>query len=915
MSRIFYNSQSQPIQLSHKLGTGGEGSVFEIFAQPEIVAKIYHEVPSPEKAEKLIALSKLSNERLLKIAAWPVDVLRVEANGDFAGFVMKRIGQAAEVHTLHSPKSRLQKFPEASWAFLIYVATNIARAVATLHENDFIVGDLNPKNILVTHQATVTLLDCDSFQVTTEGKTFRCEGGFPEYLPPELQGKSLRDVERTPEHDCFGLAVVIFQLLFMGRHPFSGRFTGAGEQTLEEAIRQSRFAFGEDAAARQMLQAPGTLSLEAIPASLSNLFRRAFLSADRPKPLEWIEPLESLTKSLKSCALHSGHHFFDQLAECPWCQIEMRARIRLFNFSLNGQNGKRSHFRLDQVWSEVEKLEAESVSLALVELKKDQFLVKKPSLEAADFLHEKRMKLIRASVLSAVVGFAIGYSISWPLAFLLIVFAGMAAKKIAEAEFGQYINSINLAQQRFSSPSNPLVNEAHQKFEEANRTVQNLESRLEKLTAANAFHPKLEELKNLKETYENLPQIREYRLNQLETRAHDLQLNEFLSQFEIKHTEVNGIGELIADKLRASGVKTAADLTPERLKAVPGIAEARAQRLLFWRAEKKRKFAFDPVRENLPQARINIERELDNLRMQLEHELSGGAMFLQRVKQEVTVQWQQSASALPEAYRQQSQAEKDWEAVSKRNPMWPLIIILLIAFLYGAFTSSTFENPWLRWEPGLATSNSSSQSASEQPAIATEQLLSSKQKEARLVFEKGEKEMLQENWTAASKIFEQAMELDPQFHPAYTQFGHALYRRERYDQSIAALTESNRIKEQFEAHFYLGMNHKAKSQWADAIDSFDKAIELNTDEASPLLADSYYNLGQVFSITGDIYNKINRWETDFDANNSRHHFRLGVFYLWVGKPELAKRQHEILKNWDESLARHLERLIKQHPKA
>ena len=85
MIRIFYTSESQPIQLSHKLGTGGEGSVYEISGQSDFVAKIYHEPPEPEKAEKLIALSRLGNDRLLNLAAWPVDVLRVEAGGQLAG--------------------------------------------------------------------------------------------------------------------------------------------------------------------------------------------------------------------------------------------------------------------------------------------------------------------------------------------------------------------------------------------------------------------------------------------------------------------------------------------------------------------------------------------------------------------------------------------------------------------------------------------------------------------------------------------------------------------------------------------------------------------------------------------------------------------------------------------------------------
>ena len=236
--RIFHTSQSDIVRLGRRIGTGAEGEVYEIQDKSDLVAKVYHEPPPPEKAEKLVVLSRLGNERLFNLSAWPVSTLRDAPDGEVVGFVMKKISQAEEVHALHSPKSRLQKFPEASWAFLIYVAANIARAVAAIHEHGLVIGDVNPKNILVTRKATVYLLDVDSFQVSAEGKTYRCEGGFPEYTPPELQGVAFRDVDREQEHDCFGLAVVIFQLLFMGRHPFSGRYLGAGEMPLERAIRE-----------------------------------------------------------------------------------------------------------------------------------------------------------------------------------------------------------------------------------------------------------------------------------------------------------------------------------------------------------------------------------------------------------------------------------------------------------------------------------------------------------------------------------------------------------------------------------------------------------------------------------------------------------------------------------------------------
>src|SRR5262249_29219692 len=284
--RIFHTSQSDIIQLGRRIGTGAEGEVYEMQDSSDLVAKVYHEPPPPEKAEKLVALSRLGNERLFNLSAWPVSTLRDAPDGDVVGFVMKKISHAEEVHALHSPKSRLQKFPEASWAFLIYVAANIARAVAAIHEHGLVIGDVNPKNILVTRKATVYLLDVDSFQVSADGKTYRCEGGFPEYTPPELQGVAFRDVDREREHDSFGLAVVIFQLLFLGRHPFSGSYLGAGEMPLERAIREFRFAYGVEAEARKMRQPPGTLALESMPSVLVRLFRRAFLSTDRPGPRE-----------------------------------------------------------------------------------------------------------------------------------------------------------------------------------------------------------------------------------------------------------------------------------------------------------------------------------------------------------------------------------------------------------------------------------------------------------------------------------------------------------------------------------------------------------------------------------------------------------------------------------------------------
>jgi DNA-binding helix-hairpin-helix protein with protein kinase domain len=78
------------------------------------------------------------------------------------------------------------------------------------------VGDINHSGFLISPEAKVKLIDADSFQVSDGAKHYFCKVGVPEYTPPELQNQPLGGVLRTSNHDAFGLAVVIFQLLFMG---------------------------------------------------------------------------------------------------------------------------------------------------------------------------------------------------------------------------------------------------------------------------------------------------------------------------------------------------------------------------------------------------------------------------------------------------------------------------------------------------------------------------------------------------------------------------------------------------------------------------------------------------------------------------------------------------------------------------
>jgi DNA-binding helix-hairpin-helix protein with protein kinase domain len=745
MNRVFYNSDAEIVRVGEQIGAGGEGTVFQVQGRCDLAAKIYHQPPTAEKAEKLRALSRLATGRLFRLSAWPVDVLRSQPEGDVAGFVMKRINEGREVHALHSPKSRLQSFPEASWAFLIYVAANIVRAISTVHEHGFVIGDVNPKNILVTRRATVFLLDCDSFQVSAGGKSYRCEGGFPEYTPPELQGRFFGDVDRLPEHDYFGLAVAIFQLLFLGRHPFSGLYLDAGEMPLERAIRERRFAYGADSESRQMRQPPGALSMRAIPEPMADLFRRAFLSAtaaERPRPQEWIAPLESLTKSLKRCDLHSGHHYFRELSECPWCGIETGARIRLFNFPLTGRDRKNGHFKLDEIWREISSISPPPAPPLIRTVDPLE-----PSHLAWKAVRERRDDLLLAIVFAIVTGFIIGLTTS---SILLLVLAGIGVIEIATGKgllFFRFKNSKSLS---------PVAEKIQTVMCEADENVRELEKKWKEEASDERFISKFSELQNRKETYERIPQIRQSRLNALAAKD-------------------------------------------------DGVTHRR---------------------------RIAVEKEIDELRYRLEHELSSGAFYLNRVRSEIENNRRRLLPSLLNEKQSLAQAAKDWEVATRRNGRKLVILILIVAFFVG----STFrprvvertqippvpENP--RGETVIRDAQPEEPETINKPE-KKKNYPTATSTEAKKLYDQGVRLVRAEKFAEAVEALNKAVAIDARIDEAWQQLGYAHYRLENFDMSLYASSRALSIRESFGPLNNIGLVHVAQENWTDARDVLSRAIK------------------------------------------------------------------------------------------
>ncbi|MDI5924551.1 topoisomerase [Rhizobium leguminosarum] len=314
-------ADGRELKLSNRVGKGGEGEVFSLVDIPGHAVKRYFPQIAGDRESKIRAMVGSRVSASATTVAFPEQVV-TDSRGKFVGFMMRLVDKHKEIHELQTPSSRQRHFPKADYRFLVRVALNVARVFAQVHSTGCVVGDINQRGILVSDSATVALIDADSFQFIHNGERHLCVVGVPEYTPPELQGKSLKDIVRTKDHDAFGLAVCIFQILCMDRHPFSGRFS-AGDMPLEKAISEFRFVYsGRNTG---MEPPPGSVKLSDFPPYVRMNFEEAFAPdhvGKRPNPEMWVKSLEELEQSLRPCSQNRLHHYSRLAKDCPWCRME-----------------------------------------------------------------------------------------------------------------------------------------------------------------------------------------------------------------------------------------------------------------------------------------------------------------------------------------------------------------------------------------------------------------------------------------------------------------------------------------------------------------------------------------------------------------------------------------------------------------
>lgn len=615
--RSFVDAVGRQVALAVELGRGGEGAVFEVVGASDVVAKVYHQPPDRDKAAKLAAMARGTTPALLEVAAWPIATLHEREGGPVIGLTMPRT-TGAEVHRLYSPAHRKAEFPNYDWEKLIVVARNTAAAIARIHQAGHVVGDVNQGNVVITPTGHVKLIDCDSFQVRDGTRWRLCEVGVAHFTPPELQGASFRGVVRTPNHDAFGLSVLIFHLLFMGRHPFAGRFAGRGDMPLERAIAEHRFAFGHGAVARQMAPPPHALTLTAASASVAECFERAFApnghSANaRPTAVRWVEVLDVLRGELATCPAARAHRYHRSLgAHCPWCVIEQSGGPDFFASVSVAIRVAAGGFDLVAIWNAIEQVPGPKAPV--------NASLPMPTVAATTLVPRASRWLWRGH-----------RAFKWAASIVaLLAFTGAIPPSWWLAVVGGFLLSPVLRQRSGLAKEIAARDQAVNKAKQAVAELQHQWDR-ETAQATSAFESHRRALTVLRTEYSQLDTKRRAERQALETQRETLQRKRFLERHYIDRATLAGIGPTLKATLASYGIETAADIVAKTVGAVPGFGPQRVGTLVAWQKSLLAGFRFDSTKA-VDAADIQaLTQKYESRTREIESQLSAGPSELRRL--------------------------------------------------------------------------------------------------------------------------------------------------------------------------------------------------------------------------------------------------------------------------------------------
>lgn len=306
---------------------GGQGGIHIInypIISPLCVAKLYLSLKKAKEVEKRILYMINNNpfanaqQMIADSFAWPLDALFNDKN-EFVGFTMRLISDSKPLWNMTISKG----FKEKKWKKFnisksdsynkrLKVLYNACQALNVLDKSGvYRVVDLKPQNMMLTNNAHIKIIDCDSFQIAQNNNIlFNAEAATDEYCPPEFhQGQvNFRNQFVCSNWDYFAFAVTAYQILFC-IHPFNGSHPIF--QTQGELIKNGLFVHGNRKNEFVKIPSPHINFDSLISVPIRDLFRKALDYGynnpnSRPDFEQWRDVILAEIKKLNNVPTTAG---------------------------------------------------------------------------------------------------------------------------------------------------------------------------------------------------------------------------------------------------------------------------------------------------------------------------------------------------------------------------------------------------------------------------------------------------------------------------------------------------------------------------------------------------------------------------------------------------------------------------------
>ena len=473
-----------------------------------------------------------------------------------------------------------------------------------------VVGDVNSNNVVVDRDSTDAPHRLRQLPDPRRGAVFRCNVGVADYQPPELQTSDLSRVDRLPQHDLFGLAVMIFQLLFVGKHPFAGvlpptiRATGA----IGDNVAARRFFYGPEA---QRWSAPAAGQPDAhgghARRSRSCFVRRSWAIRARgrapPPGAGASTDLKTQTIACRSqCAAPPSAR-----AALPWCALETRG-LHYFSLLRRAPGRRRRRFGLAQFTdADVERMWARSP--------RSRARSARTAIPATKIYRTTPLGLWKAKRIAAFAAVAVVVALAVAILFatgfgglalfvaLVGMLGGLAARPDARRAF-----ALRRKRLEESRKAHALAQREWAAVARAARFSEN-RARLVKVRQA---------LKDQRRRYEA-------EVAALQKNRDREELKHYLESHVIAVNLIPEIDKRTKAMLLSFGLETAIDLCPETLREVPHLTRPQRVRLMLWRESLERGFRAQPRKAPDAEALRDVQMRHVRERLKNQAQLASGA--------------------------------------------------------------------------------------------------------------------------------------------------------------------------------------------------------------------------------------------------------------------------------------------------